>query len=183
MTSSGVSTGGGQRVRLALCVSVLAASLFGVIEAQQPPATPAPSQQPAQETTPPDPRVGLKAGIEDAGVAALNMELVAHLPKPEAFSDPTGSFSLNFANSDLAFQGTHLYLGNFHGFNFYNIEDPKKPRLRVSVPCPGGQGDLSVYRNLMFMSVEQPRGRVDCGTQGVEAPVSAERFNKLTVLV
>jgi hypothetical protein len=164
-----------------LCVSVLAASLFAVIEAQQPPAVPAPQQPAAQETTPPDPRVGLKAGIEDAGVAALNMELVAHLPKPEGFSDPTGGFSLNFANSDLAFKGPHLFLGNFHGFNFYNIEDPRKPQLRVSVPCPGGQGDLSVYRNLMFMSVEQPRGRVDCGTQGVEAPVSAERFRGVRV--
>jgi hypothetical protein len=171
MSSSDWSTGRGQRVRLGLRAGVLAASFFGVMNAQQP----------AQETTPPDPRVGLKAGIEDAGVAALNMELVAHLPKPEGFSDPTGGFSLNFANSDLAFKGTHLYLGNFHGFNFYNIEDPRKPELRVSVPCPGGQGDLSVYGNLMFMSVEQPRGRVDCGTQGVEAAVSPERFRGVRI--
>ena len=182
MTSSGLSTPRGQHIRLGLCASVLAASLFAVIEAQQPPAAPAPQQPAAQETTTPaDPRVGLKAGIEDAGVAALNMELVAHLPKPEGFSDPTGGFSLNFANSDLAFKGPHLFLGNFHGFNFYNIEDPRKPQLRVSVPCPGGQGDLSVYRSLMFMSVEQPRGRVDCGTEGVEAPVSAERFRGVRI--
>jgi hypothetical protein len=186
MVSSDWPTGRGQRVRLGLCAGVLAASFFGVTRAQQPPAgtaqqppAAAAPQQPAE--TPPDPRVGLKAGIEDAGVAALNMELVAHLPKPEGFSDPTGGFSLNFANSDLAFKGTHLYLGNFHGFNFYNIEDPKKPQLRVSVPCPGGQGDLSVYRNLMFMSVEQPRGRVDCGTQGVEAAVSPERFRGVRI--
>ena len=32
--------------------------------------------------------------------------------------------------------------------------------------CPGGQGDVSVYKNLMFMSVEMPNGRLDCGTQG-----------------
>jgi hypothetical protein len=163
---------------IALCV-VLVASLLAVIEAQpqQPPATP----QQSQSNAPPDPRVGLKPGIEDAGVAALNMEIVGHLPKPDGFQDPTGEFSLNFANSDLAFKGTHLYLGNFHGFNFYNIEDPRKPQLRVSVPCPGGQGDLSVYRNLMFMSVEQTRGRIDCGTRGVEAPVSAERFRGVRI--
>ncbi|HEY7698324.1 MAG TPA: hypothetical protein VIE88_07900, partial [Vicinamibacteria bacterium] len=64
---------------------------------------------------------------------------------------------LAFANSDLAFSHDRLFVGNFHGFNTYNIEDPRKPRLRVSVPCPGGQGDLSVYRHLMFMSVEQTR--------------------------
>ena len=175
----GTQTAAMSLVRLGLCGSVLVASLFAVTEAQQPPA--APPQQPAAPEAPPDPRVGLKPGIDDAGVAALNLELVGHLPKPEAFSDPTGGFSLNFANSDLAFKGTHLYLGNFHGFNFYNIEDPRKPELRVSVPCPGGQGDLSVYRNLMFMSVEQTRGRIDCGTQGVEAPVSAERFRGVRI--
>jgi hypothetical protein len=32
--------------------------------------------------------------------------------------------------------------------------------------CPGGQGDVSVYKNLMFMSVEMPNGRLDCGAQG-----------------
>ena len=65
-------------------------------------------------------------------------------PKPEAFQHAGGS--LDFANSDLAFQGPHLFLGNFHGLNFYNVEDPRRPQLRVSVPCPGGQGDVSVLR-------------------------------------
>ncbi len=126
-----------------------------------------------------DPRVGLKPGATDAGVAAWNMELVANLPKPEAFA-PVDE-GLNFANSDLAFQGVRLFLGNFFGFNFYDIEDPRRPQLQVSVPCPGGQGDLSVYRNLLFMSVEQTRGRIDCGTGGVEDPVSLERFRGVRI--
>jgi hypothetical protein len=167
-----------QLVRLALCWSVLVASLIAGIHAQQPPATP---QQPTPAPPSSDPRVGLKPGVEDAGVAALGLELVGHVPKPEGFMDPTGAFSLDFANSDFAFKGTHLFLGNFNGFNFYNIEDPRKPQLRVSVPCPGGQGDLSVYHNLLFMSVEQTRGRVDCGTQGVSTPVSAERFRGVRI--
>jgi len=126
-----------------------------------------------------DPRVGLKPGVTDAGTAAWNMELVAHLSKPEAFA-PVDE-GLNFANSDLAFQGARLFLGNFFGFNFYDIEDPRRPELQVSVPCPGGQGDLSVYRNLLFMSVEQTRGRIDCGTGGVEEPVSRERFRGVRI--
>src|SRR5206468_840096 len=88
---------------------------------------------------------------------------------------------LNFANSDLAFSRDHLIMGSFHGFSTYNIEDPKKARLLVSVVCPGGQGDVSVYGSLLFMSVEQTRGRVDCGTQGVEAPVSNERFRGVRI--
>ena len=138
----------------------------------------------AQQGSPPataDPRVGLKPGIEDAGTAARNMELVAHLPKPEGFVDPTGNGSLNYANSDLAFQREHLFLGSFRGFNFYNIEDPKKPQLRVSIVCPGGQGDLSVYGHLLFMSVEQNNGRVDCGSQGVAAVISPERFRGVRI--
>jgi hypothetical protein len=101
-------------------------------------------------------------------------------PAPEP---PSGSRSsgLNFANSDLAFKGEHLFAGNFNGFNTYDIEDPKHARLIASVVCPGGQGDVSVHGNLLIMSVEQTRGRVDCGTGGVEAPVSSERFRGVRV--
>jgi hypothetical protein len=88
---------------------------------------------------------------------------------------------LNYANSDLAFAGDRLYVGNFHGFNTYNIEDPTTPKHLVSVICPGGQGDVSVVGNLLFMSVEQTRGRLDCGVQGVEAPVSTERFRGIRI--
>jgi hypothetical protein len=88
---------------------------------------------------------------------------------------------LSFANSDLAFKGEHLFIGNFNGFNTYNIEDTKKPKLITSVVCPGGQGDLSVHGNLLIMSVEETRGRIDCGTQGVQDPVSAERFRGVRI--
>ena len=71
--------------------------------------------------------------------------------------------------------------GNFHGFNTYDIENPRKPKLLASIVCPGGQGDVSVYGNLLFMSVEQTRGRVDCGTQGVPRPVSTERFRGVRI--
>src|SRR5688572_711476 len=82
------------------------------------------AQQQTQLTD--DPRVGLKPGFTDAGQAAKNMELVASMPKPPGFDTAGG---LDFANSDLAFKGPHLFLGNFAGFNFYNIEDPRKPQL------------------------------------------------------
>ncbi|HEX5215850.1 MAG TPA: hypothetical protein VFV98_10330 [Vicinamibacterales bacterium] len=128
-----------------------------------------------------DPRVGLKPGFTDAGQAAKNMALVASMPKPPGFDDPGGTGGLNFANSDMAFKGPHLFIGNFAGFTFYNIEDPRKPQLTVSVPCPGGQGDLSVYGNLLFMSVEQTRGRIDCGSQGVIQTASKLRFRGVRI--
>jgi hypothetical protein len=181
-----------------------------------------------------DPRVGLKAGLHDAGQASRGIKLVVSLPKPQGFFDPnapggeatppesssttadaesTASSAapppaarpspatgpapasatapaaatarptpgLDFANSDLAFSGDRLFIGNFNGFNIYDIQDTAKPRLTASVVCPGGQGDLSVHGNLLIMSVEQTRSRIDCGTQGVQAPTSAERFRGVRV--
>ena len=89
--------------------------------------------------------------------------------------------SLNFANSDLAFKGNQLFIGNFSGFNIYDISNPEKAKLIASVVCPVGQGDLSIRGNLLIMSVEQTRGRIDCGTEGVEAPVSNERFRGVRI--
>jgi hypothetical protein len=88
---------------------------------------------------------------------------------------------LNFANSDLAFSGHHLFVGNFSGFNIYDVTNPAQPALVTSVVCPGGQGDVSVHGSLLFMSVEQTRGRLDCGRGGVEDPVSKDRFRGVRI--
>ena len=77
---------------------------------------------------------------------------------------------LAFANSDMAFQGNHLFQGNFYGINIYDISNPAKTSLVTSMICPGGQGDVSVFKNLMFMSVETQNGRIDCGTEGFPLP-------------
>jgi hypothetical protein len=119
--------------------------------------------------------------MTDAGVAAKNMTLVANVPKPETFVDPSGRGSLDYANSDLAFKGNLLVAGNFSGVNFYDISTPAKIALKTSMPCPGGQGDVSVFGHLLFMSVEQGRGRIDCGASGVTAPVSPERFRGVRI--
>ena len=116
----------------------------------------------------PDPREGLKAGKYDAGEAALNMKLVTTMRQPEGMFDPNATGrSLDYANSDLAFgmNGRLALQGNFHGMIFYNIEDPTKTSLQTIVSCPGGQGDVSIWGNLAFMSVES-YGRIDCGAGG-----------------
>ncbi|MCH7671456.1 MAG: DUF305 domain-containing protein [Proteobacteria bacterium] len=88
---------------------------------------------------------------------------------------------LNFANTDISFAGDVLIAGNYHGFNSYDISDPRSPRLLSSVVCPGGQGDVSVVGNLLIYSVEQTRGRLDCGLQGVAEPESDERFRGIRI--
>ena len=92
---------------------------------------------------------------------------------------------LAFANSDFAFQGNHLFQGNFYGVNIYDISNPANTTLLTSMVCPGGQGDVSVYKNLLFMSVEMPNGRLDCGTQGFPPepppPAGEEKKRRLPV--
>src|SRR5260370_9949668 len=70
-------------------------------------------------------------------------------------------------NSDLAFIGNHLFVGNYYGINFYDIDDPAKIKLGTSLVCPGGQGDVSVYGHLLFMSVEAMNRRIVRGRQGI----------------
>jgi len=95
--------------------------------------------------------------------------------------DPVAANRPSFANSDLAFSGDMAIVGNYHGFNTYDIERADKPKLISSVVCPGGQGDVSVHGHLLIMSVEQTRGRLDCGVQGVQTAVSNERFRGIRI--
>jgi len=130
---------------------------------------------------PQDPRIGLGAGWLDAEEAIRNMELLATVERPEGFYDPNAIGDLSWANSDLAMKGDLVFVGSFQGFNVYDVSDPSNPLLRASVTCPGGQGDVSVHGNLLFMSVQETRGRVDCGTGGVAAAVSPERFRGVRI--
>jgi len=157
------------------------------------PAPPLPPGMTGSDTS--DPRASLKAGMYDAGEAAMGIKHIAFLKKPDALQltatspdDPLVQKTLGmlgmgnaarmpkarqmviaqlaFANSDFAFQGNHLFQGNFYGISIYDISDPAKTALLTTLVCPGGQGDVSVYGNLLFMSVEMPNGRLDCGAQG-----------------
>ena len=129
----------------------------GFFDPEAPAGRPLPPREPE-----PDP---------DAGPLA-DAEAAASAPRPP---------EINYTNSDLAFGGPRMFVGNYHGYNVYGLTDPANPELLVSVVCPGGQGDVSIYGDLLFMSVEQTRGRLDCGLQGVEAPVSTERFRGVRI--
>ena len=157
------------------------------------PAPPLPAGMTGSDAN--DPRYKLKPGMYDAGETSMGIKHLLLLHKPDAFQlgdvqpdDPKVAKTLGqlgvgdlakmpksrqmviaqlaFANSDFAFQGTHLFQGNFYGVNIYDIANPAKTTLLTSLVCPGGQGDVSVYGNLLFMSVEMPNGHLDCSAQG-----------------
>ena len=121
----------------------------------------------------PDPRVGLKAGLTNAGEAAWNMKLLSNTPQEGQFE--------HGVNSDLAFTGHYAIQGNFNGFKIWDISNPAAPVLVKADFCPASQSDVSVYRNLLFVSAEGLEGRLDCGGEGVKDTVSADRIRGLRI--
>jgi len=121
----------------------------------------------------PDPRVGLKGGLQDAGEAIWNVRKVSHTPAPEGFAGVT--------NSDLAFHGTNVIQGNYNGFQIWDVSNPNAPRLRDKKLCPASQSDVSVYKNLLFVSAESGTARLDCGTQAPREVVSRDRIRGLRI--
>ncbi len=128
----------------------------------------------------PDPRVGLRAGWWNAGSAAWNMRLVSTSPPPKEFiPDSAGDFG--YMNSDIAFQGHYVIQGSFRGFQVWDVSNPAHPVRTTLNICPDMQSDVSVFRHLLFVSGESFGGRVDCGTQGVQAPASPDRFRGIRI--
>jgi hypothetical protein len=126
-----------------------------------------------------DPRIGLAPGYFPWSEASSNIELLDNTPRVAPFDGAPGNFG--FVNSDLAFTGDHAIVGSFNGFQVYDVSDPSDPTLSGSFVCPGGQGDVSVYGDLLFFSVEETRGRIDCGTQGAPGSVNPERFRGVRI--
>jgi hypothetical protein len=121
----------------------------------------------------PDPRVGLPAGRWDAGQAAWNMRMISTTPPSQA--------SMGATHSDLAFSGKYAIQGNYNGFEIWDISNPTKPVLANAYECPASQNDVSVYKNLLFMSSEATNSRQDCKFGGVPDPVSEDRVRGIRI--
>src|SRR5437660_11581110 len=76
---------------------------------------------------------------------------------------------------------TYVIQGNFSGVQVWDITNLKSPRLHKAFVCPGSQSDVSVYRQLLFVSGEALNGRTDCGTQGVRDTVSHDRLRGIRI--
>ena len=121
----------------------------------------------------PDPRIGLKAGAADAGQAAWNMRLMSATPPSTKFVGST--------NSDLAFTGPYAIQGSYNGYQIWDVSNPSQVTLKTAYFCPASQSDVSVYKNLLFVSGESNTGRLDCGAEGVKDTVSKERLRGIRI--
>jgi hypothetical protein len=151
-------------LKLSIAVGLLSAAACAPATSTSTTPTPA---------TRPDPRVGLRAGANDAAEAVSNLRIMSKSP-------PTGKF-LGSTNSDLAFTGNYAIQGNYNGFQVWDISNPAKPVLTTSYYCPASQSDVSVYKNLLFVSGEGNSGRIDCGGQGVQDTVSKDRLRGIRI--
>ena len=119
-----------------------------------------------------DPRVGLRAGKLDAGEAVSNLRLLSKTPQPAKFET---------TNSDIAFSGKYAIQGNYNGFLVWDISTPGTPVLTTAYFCPASQNDISVYKNLLFVSGESTSSRLDCGAQGAPGLVNKDRLRGIRI--
>ncbi len=159
----------------AVAACVAAAACGG----SNPPASSAPSpavMQSGNVAPQVDARSHLKAGLMDAGEASFGLKVDAKAVSPPGFLGQT--------NSDLAFVGKYAIQGNYNGPVIWDMTDPSHPALVTAYQCPASQNDVSVYKNLMFMSAEAFNGRVDCKPSGQFNPadsVSKDRMRGVRV--
>src|SRR6476469_5799730 len=137
--------------------------------------TSAPVAMSAAAAPSPDPRLNLKAGLYDAGEAAWNLKVVSKTQPSEKFKGGI--------NSDLAFIGNYAIQGSFSGYQVWDISNPSAPTIKTSYYCPASQSDVSVYKNLLFVSGEDLTARIDCGAQGVPGAVSKDRLRGIRIFV
>ncbi|MDO9456750.1 LVIVD repeat-containing protein [Nocardioides sp.] len=164
------------KLLVAASALVLSAGLAAVVPASADPTDPRPDDAPVLEDRPvlpgqeiarfepATPRV--RSGQVDRSSAMRN---VARVPLAGAFAadDAYGT--------DLAFTGHYAIAGNYLGFTVYDIKNPRKPRRVAQVECPGSQNDVSVYRDLLILSVDSLRTNDTCDNEsasmGLPVPV------------
>jgi hypothetical protein len=128
-----------------VALAVLAAA--GALGCQEPPTA-----APAHETALHEDHSG--PGSSGPDLHSQNLKLLANVPR---VGDAT--------QTDLAFAGRYAYAGSYEGFRVIDLSDPERPSVVTTVACNGAQADLSVYRTLLFLSVDQAQSSPACDSE------------------
>ena len=98
-----------------------------------------------------------------------NMKLLGSSPK-------TGT-----TNSDLAFWGKIAYQGNYNGFRVIDISRPDRPSVLADVDCGSGQGDVTVWQNILVRSVDYPMTERSCAGERSPDPTLPGQFEGVQI--
>ena len=90
-----------------------------------------------------------------------NMHLIGSSLRAGAVTGPPpvgpGTVPWDTRNTDLAFWGETAIQGRYDGFRVIDVKAPGNPRELAFFPCVSPQGDVGVYGNLVFRSVDSPQ--------------------------
>jgi hypothetical protein len=100
------------------------------------------------------------------GPSSQNMHLIGASLRAGAVTGPPpagpGTVPWDTRNTDLAFWGDTVIQGRYDGFRVIDVRAPGNPRERAMFPCVSPQGDVGVYDNLVFRSVDSPQQTDQC---------------------
>jgi hypothetical protein len=105
------------------------------------------------------------------GTQSRNMELVANVPPVNTATQ-----------SDLAIWGNLLIAGNYTGMRVIDISNPQAPVQLSYFPCNGGQGDVTVWRNLVFRSIDSPQDRPECAGSAAPSIAGPTAFEGIRII-
>jgi hypothetical protein len=98
-----------------------------------------------------------------------NMKLLASVPR-------TGT-----TNSDIAFWGRTAYQGNYNGFRVIDISELEQPTVLADVDCGSGQGDVTVWQNILVRSVDYPMTERSCAGERSPDPTKPGQFEGVQI--
>jgi hypothetical protein len=93
-------------------------------------------------------------------------QALANIPRSSDFQfgiPPAASFQ-----SDLAFQADLAIAGNYNGFRVIDVSDPASPQVVRDVWCPGPQNDVSIWDDLIILSVDTVLTSSSCSGERAE---------------
>lgn len=103
-----------------------------------------------------------------------NVRLLAEhaiIIQPDNPDTPDENEEVRAQGSDLAFQGDLLVAGSYDGVGFFKMGKKAPYLTQLSfLPCAGGQGDVGVWGDLVFMSVDSALTTHECQAKSPDAP-------------
>ena len=110
--------------------------------------------------------------VPQGPVSGPEMQLIGISARPGAVFGPPpagpGDVPWDTRNTDLAFWGDRVVQGRYDGFRIIDVKNKRAPVEIAYHKCISPQGDIGVYDNLVFRSVDGPQLTNGCTTDAAQ---------------